>query len=127
MKTQALFLTLLTSLNALGQVQYLDKGIPAPYSGFLFTPEAEKANRLRLLERDYFEQLDVQNKHLIELQVAQTAIVQQQVDLWKGQSENLSKQLTEMKDNSFWKSLLYFGLGCILTTAVVFGVNKASK
>jgi hypothetical protein len=127
MKTQTLFLALLTSLNALGQVQYLPKDAPAPYSGFLFTPEAEKANRARLLERDYFEQLDIQNKQLIQLQITQTTLVQEQSNLWKAQSENLAKQLAAVKENTFWKNLLYFSLGSILTTAIVFGVNKASK
>lgn len=118
---------LLISATATAQVQYIQKDTPAPYSGYLFTIEAEKANRKSLLDLDVYKELDASNKRMLELRVQENKILDSQYQLWKGQSESLSKQLVSARNDTFWHSLLYFSLGCLVTTGLAFAVNKATK
>lgn len=122
-----LWLLLLIPTLTWGQVQYLPKDTPAPYTGYLFTPEAEKANRKSLLDLDIYKQLDESNKRILDLRMQENKVLTEQYQLWKEQSDSLSKQLVSARNDTFWKSLVYFGLGCIVTTGLAFAVNKATK
>lgn len=121
-----LALLLIPSL-ALGQVQSIKKNEPAPYDGFIFTVEAEAKNRKLLLDLDIYKALDESNRRIIDLKTRENLILAEQYNIWKAQSDSLSKQVIEANDKSFWRSLLYFGIGVITTTAIVYGVNQASK
>lgn len=120
-------LLFLISYNCIAQVQYVKKGDTVPYTGFLFTEEAERANRKSLLDLDIYKEIDESNKRMLDLRVQENKILTEQYQLWKGQSESLSKQLVSARNDTFWKSLVYFGLGCIVTTGLAFAVNKATK
>jgi hypothetical protein len=122
-----LWLLLLIPTLTWGQVQYLPKDTPAPYTGYLFTLEAEKANRKSLLDLDIYKQLDESNKRILDLRLQENKVLTEQYQLWKGQSDSLSKQLVSARNDTFWKSLVYFGLGCLVTTGLAFAVNKATK
>jgi len=122
-----LWLLFLIPMLSFGQVQYLPKDTPAPYTGYLFTPEAEKANRKSLLDLDIYKQLDESNRRILDLRVQENKVLTEQYQLWKGQSDSLSKQLVSARNDTFWKSLVYFGLGCLVTTGLAFAVNKATK
>jgi hypothetical protein len=126
-KTLAFTLGLAISVCQAGEVRYLDKSQPAPYNGYLFDLEAEKANRLELLDLDFYKALNVQNKSVIELHKTQTALVEEQAKLWRKQSDNLATQLVEARDNQFWRSALYFLAGAALTTGLAFAVSKSTK
>lgn len=119
-------LTLISSIS-FAQVQHLDKGQAAPFEGYIFSLEAERANRKSLLDLDVYKALDESNKRMLELRVQENQILTQQYNLWKTQSESLSKQLVESNNNSFWKSLLYFSLGALVTTGIAFGVTRATR
>lgn len=122
-----LLVLMLIPATVFGQVQYIEKNTPAPYSGFLFTVEAERANRKSLLDLDVYKQLDESNKRMLELRIQENKVLTDQYTLWKTQSESLSKQLVDANNNSFWKSLLYFGLGCVVTTGLAFAVTRATR
>ena len=118
---------LLISSTALGQVVHLDKGTPAPVEGYLFSLDAEKANRKSLLDLDIYKELDASSKRMLDLKTQENTILTQQYVLWKDQSASLSKQLVSARNDTFWHSLLYFSLGCIITTGLAYGVNKATR
>jgi len=122
-----LLISMFTINVAMAEVKFIEKDKPAPYSGFLFSPTAELENRLKLMDLEYFKNLTNNQNKLIDLKNKETELLAEQVKLWKDQSESLSKELTRKENYSFWKNLLYFGLGAAITTTIVFGVNKASK
>lgn len=118
---------LLISATATAQVQYIQKDAPAPYTGYIFSIESEKANRKSLLDLDVYKELDASSKRMLELKTQENTILTQQYVLWKDQSASLSKQLVSARNDTFWHSLLYFSLGCIITTGLAYGVNKATR
>ncbi len=121
-------LLLLVSITAAADpVIYIEKATPAPYAGYLFTPEAELKNRLQLLDGDYYKQLEVLSQKSIETYKLQLSMTESQRDLWSKEAQRLSKELVSNQDSSFWKSSAYFALGCVVTTAIAFAVNKATK
>jgi hypothetical protein len=90
------------------QVAEIKEGDPAPFTGILFGPEEDMKLRKQVLERDFFEK---QN----ELLKSENKILQDRTDLWKKQSEELSTQLVESQNDSFWKKAAFFGLGALAT------------
>ena len=122
-----LFLSIFISQVSLAQVKYLEKGEAAPYTGYLFTPEKETEVRQGAEALKYFKLVDETNGRIIKLKDDELVLVRQQSDIWRTQSEALSKELQGQKNTGFWKQTLYFGLGALLTTALAFGVNKATK
>ena len=54
-------------------------------------------------------------------------LLTKQVDLWRTQSDELSKQLIRQEKSTFWQNLGYFALGAVLTTGLAFAVNQSTK
>jgi hypothetical protein len=119
-------LSLLLSVQAFGAV-IVDKGQQAPYRGFLFTAEEEQALTEKMVEleadKKRIEVLMQQNKLYMESE----KIYQEQVTLWRDQAHNLAKINAEKQNLEFWKQTFFFGLGALLTTAIVYGVAQAQK
>lgn len=122
-----LIIAILISHTGFAQVKYIEKGEQAPYTGYLFTPEKEAEVRQSVEALKYFKLVDETNTRIIKLKDDELALVRQQTDIWRTQSDALSKELQEQKNSGFWRQTLYFGLGALLTTALAFGVNKATK
>jgi hypothetical protein len=122
-----LYLLLLIPSLTFGQVVSVKKGDPSPYDGYLFSIEAEAKNRKMLLDLDVYKALDESNRRMLDLKTKENQVLTEQYNLWKTQSDSLSKQVIESQDKSFWRSLLYFGAGVLATTAIVYGVNQASR
>jgi cell shape-determining protein MreC len=102
------------------QVAEVKKGEPAPFTGILLGPNEDMSLRKQVLERDYFEKEN-------ELLKSENKILQERTDLWKKQSEELSKQLLESQDDSFWKKAAFFGLGALATVGLAYAVRGATK
>lgn len=117
---KSLFLLVFTSTMCLGQVKYIDKGTAAPYSGYLFTVDAELENRQKLIDYSI-------NKQQLELYRQNEEILTKQVELWRGQSRDLSLELVKKERMSFWQNTLYFALGAVVTTGLAFGVSRAIR
>lgn len=120
MKFTTIILFLSISFNSLAQPKYIEKGTPAPFTGFLFSAEDELKNRKELIELDgYRQKYPLLNEN--------NEILKQQVNLWRTQSEDLSKQLIRQERSTFWQNLGYFALGAVLTTGMAFAVNQATN
>lgn len=110
----------LTPALLFGQVKYIEKGIPAPYSGYLFTEDAELTNRKTLIEHKFMlQELDLYKQN--------EDILIKQADLWKNQSRDLADQLNKKERMTFWENTLYFALGALVTTGLAFGVSRATR
>jgi hypothetical protein len=108
-------------------VVFLRKGEQAPFEGYHFSLEAEEKNRKSLLDLDIYKELDASNRRMLDLKTQENTILTQQYTLWKDQSASLSKQLVSARNDTFWHSLMYFTLGCLVTTGLAFAVNKATR
>lgn len=120
-------LALAFSLSAQAQVEYLEKGKAAPFTGYLFTPEKEAEVRKANEDLKLYKLIEDNNSKILKLKEDQLVVVKEQANLWQTQSERLSKQLVDAENRAFWRNTLYFGLGALITTSIVFGVNQASK
>lgn len=114
-----LLLGLFLANQAIADVQFIDKDKPAPFSGYIFSTDAELKNRQSLMELDYYHKT-------VPLYEDNIKKLQQQSDLWQKQSQDLALTLVKQENHSFYQNLIYFSLGALLTTAIVYGVNKAS-
>ncbi len=111
-----LLLILLLSNVALA-ADPITKGDKAPYDGVIF-----KHDEAVTLKKDLID-LDMLNKQR-DIYKQNEAIMSSQVDLWRNQALNLSKELTKEK-HSFWSNTAFFFLGAAATTVIVFGVRRS--
>lgn len=101
-------------------VVYLNKGASAPFTGYLITQE--KADSIREMKID----LDTQ-KQVNALLLDNQKIYELRVDNFKKQSDDLSKQVETMKDNTMFTKIGFFVLGSVLTGLVAYGTTRALK
>ena len=103
-----------------GQVQYLPEGTPAPYTGFLFTPEAESEVNDRMIDLEATKQ---------ELMITQEENVALGLRLksWQKEAERANADMVRQERGRFWENTLYFGLGAVLTGFLAVGVSRAVK
>lgn len=117
---KTMLIALLIPAVSFGQVKYIEKDTPAPYTGFLFTPEKEQQIRLTLIEHDFLK---------LELEVYKDTnkLLQERANLWQKQSTELANELVKKERLTFWQNTLYFGLGAILTGVLAVGVSRAVR
>lgn len=101
-------------------VSYLKKGDPAPFTGYLISPE--KADSIREMKID----LDTQ-KQINGLLLDNQKIYEQRVDNLRKQSEDLAKQVETMKDSSMFTKVGFFVLGSVLTGLVAYGTTRVLR
>lgn len=119
MKT-ILYTLLLVPTLVLGQVKFIEKDTPAPYSGFLYTREESQKLRLELIEADF-------NRKELDALKKQNELLMDMASNWRTQSKQLSDELVRKERNSFWQNTLYFSLGALLTGAIAIGTYHAVK
>jgi len=124
---------LLISILLVGQpcladdVKFVRQGEPSPFTGYLFSVEKEK--ELRLLDQKLeFANMKVDLlKKSNELQNEMLTISAQRSEMYKTNSDSLSKQLADHKSDNFWKNTLYFSLGAVLSGVVAYGVSRSVR
>jgi len=122
-----LIITMLLIFNgsfACDPVKFVEKGNPAPCSGYLFTPEKEREIRLQLVELEFEKQLVISKDRQIELHKQENKLITERYDLWRVEAKELSSDLSKERNNNFWRNTLYFALGMIITTGVTYAVNQ---
>jgi hypothetical protein len=114
-------LILLISSPVFGDVnvQYLTKGTPAGFDGYLFTPSMEQSFRLTDAQLDYQKQINaeltsVNLSYQDEVSVANERINNQQAEI---------KELNA-KVNPFFGKEFYFVLGAVLSGLIGYSVYR---
>lgn len=109
-----LILVLMTVLSCVSNaetlpVQYLQKNNPAPFTGYLFTPEQEKFIRHKV----------EQNEILINITKKQEEIL----ILYENDNKELNKEIQRKEVKSFFNKILYglLGLGIGFIAGTVYG------
>jgi hypothetical protein len=121
-----LVLILLTSTAsfACDPVKYVEKGQPAPCTGYVFTPDKEKEVRLKVVELDFYKDLvTLKERQLVAIK-EENDIITKRYDLWKKESDSLSRDLSKERSNNFWRTSLYFVLGAAVTTGITYAVRR---
>ena len=128
MKTLAYILLFTLSAQAFcDDVLYVQKGVPAPITGYLFSSDREKA--LRLTDENLSictTKTDLLQKKA-DLTTDMLNLSSQRADLYQKNSEALSKELQSHTSDSFWKNSLYFLGGALVTGLIAAGVSHAVR
>lgn len=98
----------------------LEKGQPAPFSGFLITREKANTFRLTTLELDYA------NKN-IEVLTYQNKLYSEQLSKSNELITNLNKTIVENRSTSKWEIIGAFVLGAVITSFIGYGVYSTVK
>jgi hypothetical protein len=111
--TCLLFCITLSNSVLASDAKYLEVNEKAPFAGYLITPDRAKHFRDTELELNFL--------------LKDTKVMEKQLANSEAYIDKLSKRLAEEKSDTFYGKVGFFILGSALTTAIVFGVNKASK
>jgi hypothetical protein len=118
---KTLFLALLVTTNALAQsVQKLDKGTPAPFSGWLIT---EKVAETSARNVDLLEAKEKQILKLEHLRVLDAG----DMEHYKQRSKDLQKQLHKQETKQYWTNAGAFALGVLLTGLAAKAAIESTK
>ena len=119
-----LYVILVTqSAMACDPVQFIKKGAASACDGYVFSLDKELEVRLKMLELQTDQAIIQNDQKLINLKDVQIGLLNTQVELWQNQSKALAEQLVAKENSRMW----YFFGGAVLTTALAFAVNKATK
>lgn len=124
MKYLSLLLILVVSNSNLvyadGQIIQIDKGQPAPFSGFLM--DNIKARSFDNLRLDF----EFAQKNILVLQ-EQNKLYSDQLTKSNDLISNLNKQALETKSDSIWYKAGYFILGAACATLVAYGAVRVTR
>lgn len=104
-------------------VIYLDKDKPAPFSGFLFSPEKEQIARFALKELDYYKALNESREKVIVLYKTNETLYTERLEQYRKQNDTLSQDLFSARQTTSWEKFFYLATG-VLITGVAFVTAK---
>lgn len=115
-----LLITCLVTPAFADQSVLLDKGTPAPFSGFLL--DKEKAGKVRLLDLDYQESLKTQG-----YLKADNDLYVKRLENMTTENDRLAKQVQDSRTTGIWSTIGIFLLGSAATIAMTYGVSHAIR
>lgn len=102
------------------QVVFVEKGQPAPFTGFLM--DREKAIKFNDLDLNYT--FSLKN---IEVLKYQNGLFEEQLTKNNQHIQELNKQLIDNKSDSMWTKIGFFMLGAALTGFIAYGTVQAIR
>lgn len=106
---------------------FIEKNTPAPFSGFLFSEQKGREIKQRLVEADYFEQLNKSLQIQIKLYENIETRNNEKYNILLDQNDRLAKNLYSERNMSTWEKLAYFGLGVLATVLTTYAIKQAVK
>lgn len=120
-------LILLYSVNVLGDdIKYLPKDTPAPFAGYLISPDFELKFRLMDKELDYMKKVNEGNLRIIKGQEDSLTIMDQRIVNQHKQIDNLVNSVAREK-NDMLSNVGFFLLGSIITGLIGYGIYRGTK
>lgn len=115
-------------------VTILEQGVPAPCSGYLFSPDKELEVRLKIEENGLLQK-QIELKDLTITNLYKDAIKSSQIveleekkaELWRTRAEESTKKLVESENGKSGRELLFFILGMAATVGAGLAIGAASK
>lgn len=121
------FLLIISTRSNADPVAFVEKDTPAPFSGFLFTPDQAKEMRVKLLERDYYFEV---SESLEKTVTNYNTIVDGEREKNKmllEQNTKLIKDYQSMKDTSDLQKILWFSIGVAATVLGLYGLKQTLR
>jgi hypothetical protein len=117
MKYLAIILIFIHSVALADDAKYLTKDTPAPFTGYLISPE--KAEKVRLMDIDLKAALKTN-----QLLQGENDLLEQRLQNMTTANVELAKQIN---DNSIWGKVGIFVLGAATATVIAFAAVRAVR
>lgn len=125
MKTMLkIFLISSISLNSFAQVTYLEKNKPAPYTGYLFTPEKTIEVKNDLIDLETQKKLNKNYRKKIDLQIKKIKLREEQIDYYKARNHQLHTDIDSIKRVNNYERAGWFVLGILATSLAIKGAQE---
>jgi hypothetical protein len=129
-KMLKIFLTfsmiLSTKSNAESTV-FIEKDTPAPFSGYLFTEQAGKELKLKLVDLEYFKQLSTSLQNQVDLYVKIDLKTQEKLNVLSTQNDKLAQTAYNASSLNAWEKGGYFLLGVAAAILAAFAVKQVVR
>lgn len=119
-----ILLTLFSFVAYAGDVTHIEKDTPAPYTGYLFTPEKTNEVKNVVVERDGLLKLNESLTKSLQLQSDIAELNQKKVNILLQQQEDLSKTLYDQRSMSNLERMLWVGAGILIVGVSIYGVSQ---
>lgn len=130
-KTLATLISLISLLNVNSgwayQPSLLEKDKPAPFTGYLFSPEDTAKLRGELVEKDGLVKINESYQRSIDLYQKNEEILNNKVNVLLNQNDQLSNSLYKEKTLSSFEKVLWFVGGVLITGFAFYGAQKVTK
>ena len=101
-------------------VTLLDKGEVSPIKGYLFSIDEGKKIQIELMELDFCKQTEQQNNIVIELHKSEIGKHKEIINSLEIQKLTLLKENKQLGETKLIENGMYFLLGVILTSGIVY-------
>lgn len=108
-------------------VTFINKGVEAPYTGYLFTSAKAALIKKELMELDEFRALADSYQKSIDDYKKNEDLYNFKVNTLLDQNDKLSNALYKKEDRDAFENKFYFVLGIFLTGASVYLATKLQK
>jgi hypothetical protein len=124
-----LTLTLSISLTSSSKAEtvLLEKGNPAPYTGFLLDKETAQLSRVKIIEGEEAKKLNLSYEKSIQKYQSNELLYQTQVQTVLEQNDKLSRSLRDSQGMGTWERIGWFVGGIVITGAAVYGASQLRK
>lgn len=119
-----LIISLLGNFCLADDVIFLEKNKPAPYDGYLFTPEKTKDTRIKLLERNTFEGLNESLTKTNTFLQENSSLKDQQIKIVMDRNDQLAETVRDQQSTNNWVKAGYFLAGVFIT---YFAIKEAHE
>lgn len=124
-KLISIILILFTAFPAFAEeAYYLEKTKPAPYTGFLFSPEKTQEIRKTYLEHENYKLINESLKSSLDFQVNIIKQKSEQLNLSMERNTVLAKELRDERSMGDLERIGWFALGIIATGVAGYGISR---
>lgn len=120
-------ISLISNICYADDITYIEKDKPAPYEGYIFTIDKTKDTRIKLLERDTFQGLNVSLTTTNTFLQQNSDFKDKQIKLVQDRNDQLSQALKDSQSSSNLEKILWFSLGVVGTGLAVWGVKEITR
>lgn len=109
------------------EVQILEAGKPAPFTGVLFPSEVAQKVRVQLIEGSEAKALNESYLRSIELYKSLQTNNDEKVNILLTQNDKLARALNDSRTVSSFEKTIWFIAGILLTGGAVYGASKLAR
>lgn len=120
-------LVLISNICYADDAIYLEKDKPAPFNGFLSTEGKTREIRIKLLERDTFENINQSLTKTNTFLQENSDSKDKQIKIVMDRDNQLAQSLRDERSTNNWERIGWFAGGILTTILTIYGVKEATK